>query len=259
MASVPIPDPKRNRARELAQAHVAKGDAVGWFEPLYAEAQGNAERVPWADLKPNPNLVEWLDRESICGDGRTALVVGCGLGDDAELLAARGFRVTAFDVAPSAIAWCCQRFPTSSVRYETADLLDPPQSWRSAFDFVVEAYTLQVLHTPAMRSHAISRLAAFPSPDGTLLVICRGRDQTDSEGQMPWPLLRDELTALQECGLAQIEFEDFWDQHEAPPVRRFRARYSHPAGATTTADKLASDEERLIERDAVFHAERRCE
>jgi SAM-dependent methyltransferase len=236
MSHAPNPDPKRNRARELAQAHVAQGDAVGWFEPLYAEAQGNADRVPWADRKPNPNLIEWLDRESIRGEGRSALVVGCGLGDDAELLASRGFRVTAFDVAPSAVAWCCQRFPTSSVRYETADLLNPPESWSRAFNFVFEAYTLQVLHAAAMRSQAISRLAAFSSPGGTLLVICRGRDPVDPEGQMPWPLLRDELTGLEKCGLVEIEFEDFWDQHEAPPVRRSRARYSRPAGAATTAD-----------------------
>jgi len=236
MASGPIPDPKRSRARELAQVHVSQGDAVGWFEPLYAEAQGNAERVPWADLKPNPNLVEWLDCKAIRGEGRSALVVGCGLGDDAELLDSRGFRVTAFDVAPSAVAWCRRRFPTSSVRYTDADLLSPPATWSGAFDFVVEAYTLQVLHGAALRSQAIRCLALFLRTGGTLLVFCRGREPSDPEGQMPWPLLRDELTALEKCGLVQIEFEDFWDRHEAPSVRRFRAHYSRPAGAATTAD-----------------------
>jgi SAM-dependent methyltransferase len=231
------PDPKRNRARELAQAHLAQGDALGWFEPLYAEAQGNAERVPWADLKPNPNLSEWLKREAIRGEGRSALVVGCGLGDDAELLAARGFRITAFDVASSAVAWCRQRFPTSSVRYEVADLLNPPPTWNGAFDFVFEAYTLQVLKSAEMRSKAINRLAAFPKPGGTLLVICRGREAGDPEGQMPWPLLRDELTALEASGLTQVAFEDFWDQHEAPTVRRFRALYSRATAAATPANK----------------------
>jgi SAM-dependent methyltransferase len=228
MSTTPGSDPKRNRARELAQGHLARGDAVGWFEPLYAEAQGDAARVPWADLKPNPNLIEWLDRVAIRGDGRSALVVGCGLGDDAELLVARGFRVTAFDVAPSAVGWCGRRFANSSVRYETGDLLNPPDAWSGAFDFVHEAYTLQVLQSAGMRSRAIRSLAAFPSPGGQLLVICRGRDAGDPEGQMPWPLLREELTAIESCGLTQVAFEDFWDQHEAPAVRRFRALYSRP-------------------------------
>ncbi|HET6323406.1 MAG TPA: class I SAM-dependent methyltransferase [Planctomycetaceae bacterium] len=222
------PDPKRNLARELAQTHLAQGDALGWFEPLYAEAQGDAARVPWADLKSNPNLTDWLDREAVRGDGRSALVVGCGLGDDAELLAARGFHVTAFDVAASAIDWCRRRFPTSSVRYEAADLLNPPPAWNGAFDFVLEAYTLQVLKSAEMRRQAINRLAAFPRPGGTVLVICRGRETGDPEGQMPWPLLRDELTALETSGLSQVAFEDFWDQHEAPAVRRFRALYRRP-------------------------------
>jgi SAM-dependent methyltransferase len=237
MSSTPSPDPKRSRARELAQSHLARGDALGWFEPLYAEALGNAERVPWADLKPNPNLTDWLDREAIRADGRSALVVGCGLGDDAELLAVHGFRVTAFDVAPSAVAWCRRRFPTSSVRYEAADLLNPPHVWSGAFDFVFEGYTLQVLQSAGLRSQAISRLAALPKPGGTLLVICRGREAGDPEGQMPWPLLRDELAALERCGLTQVAFEDFWDQHETPAVRRFRALYLRPAGAATPANK----------------------
>jgi SAM-dependent methyltransferase len=228
MSNAATPDPKRSRARELAQSHVARGDAVGWFEPLYAEAQGNAERVPWADLKANPNLMDWLDREAIRGEGRSALVVGCGLGDDAELLGTRGFRVTAFDVSPTAVAWCRQRYPASNVSYETADLLDPPADWSGAFDFVFEAYTLQVLKPADTRTQAASRLAAFPRPGGTLLVICRGREAADPEGQMPWPLLRDELTAFETCGLQGVSFEDFWDPHEEPPVRRFRALYKRP-------------------------------
>ena len=69
-------------------------------------------------------------------------MVGCGLGDDAEELAARGFVVTAFDISAAAVAWCKQRFPASRVNHELADLLQPPQSWDSG-SFIVEIYTIQ--------------------------------------------------------------------------------------------------------------------
>jgi SAM-dependent methyltransferase len=221
-------DPKRSRARELAAAYVARGDAVGWFEVLYAEAGKESKKVPWADLGPNPNLVEWLETKAVTGKGRSALVVGCGLGDDAEFLVERGFTVTAFDIAPTAVAWCQNRFPHSAVRYEVADLLSLPSRWRQAFDFVLEAYTLQVL--PAqLRDQAISRLAETVKPGGRLLVICRGRDPADAEGEMPWPLLRDELCGLERAGLSLEAFEDFRDAHEEPGVRRFRACYLRAA------------------------------
>src|SRR5579863_4765115 len=182
-------DPKRSRARELAAEHVGRGDVVGWFEPLYAEAAGDPGKVPWADLRPNPYLREWLEANPIRGDGRTALVVGCGLGDDAELLAQLGFQVTAFDISGTAIDWCRRRYPESSVLYQVADLIDLPPAWRRTFDFVFEAYTFQVL-PPTLREQAIANVAEQVRPGGSLLVICRGRKADDPEGQMPWPLLR---------------------------------------------------------------------
>src|SRR5437867_191870 len=96
----------RRRARELAAKFLAAGDPVGWFEQLYQEGD-----VPWRDLEPSPNLVDFFARTSV--PGRTALTIGCGFGDDAELLAARGFETTAFDVAPTAIELCRRRFPST--------------------------------------------------------------------------------------------------------------------------------------------------
>lgn len=216
----------RATARELAQRHVAAGDPLGWFEELYGA--DDLTIIPWADLEPNPNLVDWLEPRGVVGSGRNALKVGCGLGDDAEELARRGFDTTAFDISPAAISWCHRRFPSSAVRYFAADLLRPPAEWSRRFDLVVESYTLQVL-PPELRVDAIRRVAGFVAPGGILLVITRGREPGEPEGMMPWPLTRNELALFEEVGLTAFEFEDYVDD-EDPPVRRFRATYRRPVG-----------------------------
>src|SRR5689334_11519538 len=133
----------RARVREIAKKYLGEGNPTGWFEAVYSEAARNSQAVPWANMVANPNLVGWLDGKNIDGKRRRALVVGCGLGDDAEGLAARGFEVTAFDISSEAIRWAKQRFPNSPVHYEIADLFASPAKWNSSFDFIFEAYTLQ--------------------------------------------------------------------------------------------------------------------
>jgi SAM-dependent methyltransferase len=218
-------EPNRQLARQLARESLAKGDATGWFDALYNAASGDPSVVPWADMRPNPNLGAWLDAHpSAAATSPRALVVGCGLGDDAEEFASRGWRVTAFDIAPRAIDWCRQRFPSTVVQYCVADVLALPKSWSRAFDLVVEIYTLQVL-PPELRIAAIGQLAECVAPGGGLLVIARARDTADGRGTMPWPLLREELDLFNQHGLEAAAFEDFLDTSEEPPVRRFRAVY----------------------------------
>lgn len=211
----------RRKAGDLARESLAAGDPTGWFEKLYAQAGGDAGHISWADLAPNPNVTEWLDREQVNGAGCRALKIGCGLGDDAEELVRRGFEVAAFDVSPTAIAWCRKRFPDTAVDYVVADLLKPPAEWGRAFDFVLESYTLQVL-PPDARQAAIPKVARFVAPGGSLLVVARGREPDDPPGTMPWPLLKSELDGLARAGLEPVSFEDYLDE-ETPPVRRFRA------------------------------------
>jgi hypothetical protein len=212
-----IMQPNRARARELAAESRRSGDPTGWFEQLYQEQEQGVSVVPWADLGVNPNLQEFA------GAGRTALTIGCGFGDDAEQLAAWGFETTAFDVAPSAVSACEKRFPGSRVHYKTADLLKPPEEWTGSFDFVLEVYTLQVL-PPELHPRAIRAAAGFVRKGGMILVIARGREEREDEGQMPWPLTRRELDLFTELGMREESFEDYFDR-ESPPVRRFRAQY----------------------------------
>jgi SAM-dependent methyltransferase len=212
----------RSLIEKLVTDAIAKGDTSGdWFEQLYSQA--TLEQIPWADLAPNPHLAEWLKREQTQGHNKRALVVGCGLGDDAEALAAQGFAVTAFDLSSSAVAWCKKRFPHTSVEYVQGDVLKPHAAWQGAFDFIFEAYTLQVL-PPLLRQQAMTQIAPLLKAGGRLLVVARGRDPREPEGTMPMPLTKADLAHFVAQGLTEARFEDYWDQ-EDPPKRRFRVEY----------------------------------
>jgi SAM-dependent methyltransferase len=217
----------RAEVRRLAGLAAADGAPTRWFEELYQSAAAGNAGIPWAENEVNPHLASW---RGLAPDRmRTALVVGCGFGDDAEWLAGRGLAVTAFDIAPSAVLECQRRFPASNVRYQVADLLDPPEAWLAEpFDLVVEIYTVQSLPPGSpQRPAALTRLVQLTGD--TLLVIARGRSAADPEGQMPWPLLRSELDSVTggpdaDGALREIGFADFLDD-EDPPVRRFVAQY----------------------------------
>ena len=219
----------RDHVRKLAEQSVHGGEPTAWFEALYQSAAGDTSVIPWADQRPNPNLLQWLDRHPVTSGSR-ALIVGCGLGDDAEEMARGGMRVTAFDIAPSAVAWCRRRFPATSVEYVVADALDPPAAWRGAYDFVLESYTLQAL-PPEPRQLALVRIAQTVAPGGMVLVICRGCDEGEDAGALPWPLTRGELGAfVTEGGFVEESFEDY-EEAEDPPVRRFRCVFRKAADA----------------------------
>jgi SAM-dependent methyltransferase len=212
----------------LAADSLAADDATGWFERLYAAAAGDPARISWADLEPNSHLVGWLDRNPVAPAARV-LVPGCGLGDDATLLATRGARVCAFDVSPTAVEWARRRHPRAPVEWRTADLLELPEEWRGAFALVAEVYTLQCLPPPE-RAQAIAQLAACVAPGGRLVAVGRLRDSADAPAGPPWPLTTTELESFTRHGLAAGDLLDTYDD-EDPPVRRFVASYSAPLSA----------------------------
>lgn len=214
----------RTRTIQLAQEFIDNGDPLGWFEQLYATANGDPNTVPWARLTPHPDLLDWLDRQQIRGEGKPAIVVGCGLGDDAEELAKRGFEVTAFDISPTAIAWCQHRFPNSSVTYSVADLFATPEAWHRHYEFVLESYTIQAM-PPELRAQAIPKIANLVADSGRLLVICRGREPEQPLTTVPFPLSKDELTEFQRAGLTEVGFDEVVAQENLLD-RRFRILYS---------------------------------
>jgi 2-polyprenyl-3-methyl-5-hydroxy-6-metoxy-1,4-benzoquinol methylase len=165
---------------------------TAWFEELYADAEAGRREVPWDRGGPNPFLEQWARERDLRGDGRTALVIGTALGDDAEMLAARGFAVTAFDISKTAISRARRRFPDSTVSYRVADLLDLPEEWHRAFDLVAEAITVQALPL-SLRDRAIDAIASTVAPGGTLVVVSGIHEGDGPRNGPPWELTRSEL------------------------------------------------------------------
>ncbi|MCU1656942.1 MAG: methyltransferase type 12 [Pseudonocardiales bacterium] len=192
------PDPAEF-SRRLAADSLASDDATGWFERLYHAAENGETAVPWDRGAPHPLLVEWAAGRPV-GPGR-ALVVGAGLGFDAEFVAGLGLATTAFDISPTAIGAARRRNPGSPVTYVVADLLDPPPEWAAAFDVVVESLTVQAL-PDRIRASAIAAVSGFVAPGGTLLVIAAARDDADRPDGPPWPLTRREIG---EFGSGELE------------------------------------------------------
>ncbi len=171
---------------------------AAFFARLYADG-----RAPWAEWRPRPALVEWLDSRPD-RPGATALVVACGYGDDAEELARRGYAVRAFDVVPAAIGVCRERFPGSPVDYRVADLFALPAGWEQ-HDLVVEIQTVQSLPLER-RAATVAAIAATVGPGGELFVRAAGRGDADPVHDRPWPVSRAELRGFTDHGLRETTF-----------------------------------------------------
>ncbi len=239
---------RRDAARVAVNAIDAeeRGDAPereSFFNAVYERAGGDPAFVPWADLKPKAQLVQWLEanpgkvdagfpsglaRENAnAGQGKRAIDIACGLGDNAEALAAAGYATTAFDLARDAVEWAKKRFPDTTVDYRVANLLEPPREWRRGFDLVHECYTLQSV-TPQMLDDMVPAVADLVAPGGTLLVYTRIRpDGTDHEGP-PWPLMVSDAMRFADLGLELVEKTEFENRRPDRTIPHWFCEWRRP-------------------------------
>lgn len=115
--------------------------------------------------EPNPHLIQQV------GDLEpgTALEAGCGAGAEAVWLAARGWQVTAADIAEAALERAAERATASGVaervRWVQADL----SSWQpdTRYDLVTTHYA----HPAMPQLEFYDRIASWVAPGGTLLIV----------------------------------------------------------------------------------------
>jgi len=200
----------------LVDTALGAGDPTGWFDPLYVEVARDASLLPWHADGAHPYLVDWLDTASPPPRPAHAVVVGCGLGDDAAELARRGWRVTAIDVAPTAIAWARDRHRGADIDWRVADVLALPDELRGAADLLVEVHTVD--HLPGVvRDAAMQSAAAAVAPSGTAVVVtllATRSDLADGWQGPPWAQAPSELAAYRAGGLLRVGLD-----HPDPDAR----------------------------------------
>ena len=179
----------------LAGAAAADGEPTRWFEELWSAAARDEVDMPWDRSAPYPPVLAHVDRAGD-GSGRGAVVVGAGLGADAELLASRGYRTVAFDLAPSAVELARSRHPDTAVDYRVADLLDLPPDLVGTFDLVIDVFTVQALPR-SLREGAVAGIRALLAPGGDLLAVqfVHEDDASEDDGP-PWLVTRAEMESL---------------------------------------------------------------
>ena len=177
------------------QAH---NKASAWFDDLYKNNKESQENIPWARQAVNPLLQTYLDEDK--GYKGTALVIGCGLGDDAKALEMAGYDVTAIDVSQTALDLAKERFLGSEIKFVKQDIFE----YEEQFSFVFEAFTIQSLPVE-FREKMITAISETLTDDGTLLLVAHKREEA-FQGP-PWPLEKHELDLFKAKGLTELSYE----------------------------------------------------
>lgn len=197
-----------------------------FFDGLYVAAGGGGDPLPWdRGGAPLQLLADWADDRALGGAGQRAVVVGCGLGGDAEFLAELGFAVVGFDFSAPAIEAARALNPVSAVDYEVADLLALPPGWVGGYDLVVESLTVQSLPR-TVRPRVIAAVRSLAAPGGTVLVISSQQGVREETEVGPWPLSRADLDAFAGDGFDLVRLE----QPPGPDgLPRWRAEFRRQA------------------------------
>jgi 2-polyprenyl-3-methyl-5-hydroxy-6-metoxy-1,4-benzoquinol methylase len=210
--------------KQMVKKFQENDNPTGWFDSIYIDAQGDYKSVFWADLQPSPYLVKWLKENPASSKQKKAIVVGCGVGDDAQALSEYGYEVIGFDISKEAIKLCKSRYPNSKVTYLVADLFDYDKQWLENFDVVYECNTIQVL-PGKYRIQARKAISNLVKKQGHALVSCRSRKKGEQENDIPLPLDYDEINKfVRDDNLEEINFLAY-DDTQIPSVPHFFAIY----------------------------------
>ena len=154
----------------------------------YWEARYQTRDMPWEKGAPSPGLVDFLQSNPGLPRG-TVCIPGCGTGHDVRAWAHVGFKVSGFDLAPSAVKLATEatRAAGLNAAFTLANFLkdDPP----FLFDWIFE-HTLFCAIQPGEREAYVAAVLRWLKPCGQYLAV--NYLIPDQEGP-PFGTTREEL------------------------------------------------------------------
>jgi len=198
-------DKIRHNLLEIYNKSNTSGNPLSWFEEIYNQADSNREWIPWDWKEPHPFVVEWIEKSENKGN---ALVIGCGLGEDAAYLSKNGWNVTAFDISETAIKWASEIHKDPGIDWKVADLFYLPDSWKMRYDLVLEVHILQAIQEDLM-IEAREKLAPLVSINGHLVCIGKLRINDEIVEGPPWPMSKE---SIEETG-KELDIVEFHVSH----------------------------------------------
>jgi cyclopropane fatty-acyl-phospholipid synthase-like methyltransferase len=160
-----------------------------------------------------PPLISFFEHEAGLQPGKT-VVLGCGKGHDAILLAQHGFAVTGIDFAPSAIAAARQKAQQLGIEidFQQQDIFALAPELLGKFDYVVE-HTFFCAIAPSQRQDYVQVVRSLLKPDGKLIGLFWLHDRPDGP---PYGCSVNALNQLLENNFNQLSLTPVPAQKSVP-------------------------------------------
>ena len=213
--------------------------------PTFDDDFGHSIRTP-AERKAWDRILDLVLRERTPGD---ALDVGCGTGFLSFELAARGYRVTGIDFAPSMLAEARRKAAERAVaiRFEHGDaeqLTFPSQT----FDLVITRHVLWTLPHPDL---AIDEWIRVLRSGGRLVIV---DSQADAASQLP---ATENARASQEYAAVGDQLPLLNGRSREQIVTMVEAHGLTTVGSDPLLDLVAAQEQRMVEEGRERRTRRR--
>jgi methyl halide transferase len=143
----------------------------GEHTPKFWEDRYREGSDRWDLGQAAPPFMRLLDAGDAPSPGAIA-VLGSGKGHDALLFAERGFEVTGFDFAPSAVKYAAKSTQTRglSAQFLQRDIFELAQEFTHRFDYVLE-HTCFCAIDPSQRKAYVEMVRSILKPQGELIAL----------------------------------------------------------------------------------------